>query len=61
MPLDCPQAVERHAWHIAARLLNRAPAGAAERPDLQSVDVSTLELIRPRSVGVENAALWAME
>ena len=61
VPLDCPQAVERHAWHIAARLLNRAPAGAAERPDLQSLDVSTLELIRPRSVGVENAALWAME
>ena len=61
VPLDCPQAVGGHAWHIAARLLNRAPTGAAERPDLQSVDVSTLELIRPRSVGVENAALWAME
>ncbi len=36
VPLDCPQAVERHAWHIAARLLNRAPACAAERPVLQS-------------------------
>ena len=61
VPLDCPQEVERHAQHIAAQLLDRAPPGAAERPDLQSVDVSTLELVRPRSVGVEAVALWAME
>jgi len=61
VPLDCPQEVERHAQHIAAQLVNRAPPDAAERPDLQSVDVSTLELIRPRSVGVENVALWAIE
>jgi len=61
VPLDCPQEVERHAQRIAAQLVNRAPPGAAERPDLQSVDVSTLELIRPRSVGVENVGLWAMQ
>ena len=39
---------------------SRTPA-AVERPDLQTVDVSSLELIRPRSVGVENVGLWAME
>ncbi len=35
-----------------------APQGAAER--FQSVDLGSIELSRPRSVGVENAALCAM-
>ena len=61
VPLSCPQEVERDAQRIAAQLLNRAPPAAVERPDLQTVDVSSLELIRPRSVGVENVGLWAME
>jgi hypothetical protein len=29
--------------------------------DLQTVDVDSMELVRPRSVGVEAAALWAMQ
>ena len=57
VPLSCPEEVERQAQRIAAQLLNRAPPAAVERPDLQTVDVSSLELIRPRSVGVENAGL----
>ena len=61
VPLTCPEEVERHAQHIAAQLLHRAPPAAVERPDLQTVDVSTLELLRPRSVGVEAVGLWAME
>ena len=61
VPLSCPQEVERDAQRIAVQLLNRAPPAAVERPDLQTVDVSSLELIRPRSVGVENVGLWAME
>ena len=28
--------------------------------DVQAVDVNTLELVRPRSVGVEHIGLWAM-
>ena len=36
------------------------PAGSGV-PDLQTVDVGSLELIRPRSVGVEHVGLWAME
>ena len=61
VPLTCPEEVERHAQRIAAQLLHRAPPAAVERPDLQTVDVSTLELLRPRSVGVEAVGLWAME
>ena len=51
--LSCAQEVERDAQRIAAQLLNRAPPAAVERPDPQTVDVSSLELILPRSVGVE--------
>ena len=28
---------------------------------MHSVDVDSLEMVRPRSVGVEHARLWAME
>ena len=58
-PLDCPAEVESHAQRLVAQLVNEAPSG--EGRDLQLVDVGTLELIRPRSVGVEHAGLWAME
>ena len=33
----------------------------AKRADFHSVDVDSLELVRPRSVGVEHVGLWAME
>ena len=59
--LNCPRDVEWHAQHIAAQLLERAPTPAAEPPDLQTVDVNSLSLVRPRSVGVEALGLWAME
>lgn len=59
--LDCPRDVEHHAQHIAAQLLERAPAREAEPPDLQTVDVNSLSLVRPRSVGVEALGLWAIE
>ena len=39
----------------------RRTAGSAKRADFQSVDVDSLELVRPRSVGVEHVGLWAME
>ena len=59
--LDCPREVERQAQHIAAQLLERAPAREDETPDLHTVDVNSLALVRPRSVGVEALGLWAME
>ena len=61
---DCPPAVEEEAQRIAAQLLARGaqastPSGAAA--DIQRVDVDSLRLVRPRSVGVEQLGLWALE
>ena len=63
---DCPAVLETHAQRIATQLLARhaAPSGAAtppEEPDVQAIHVASLELIRPRSVGVEYVGLWAMD
>jgi len=66
LPMDLPAAVERHAQRIAAQLVARQskPSAEATEPpaegDIQSVDVDSLDLVRPRTVGVEQAALWAM-
>ena len=57
---DGPPELETHAQRIAAQLLARAGA-PGEGPDIQRVDVDSLELIRPRSVGVEHVGLWAMD
>ena len=61
-------AVEQEAQRIAAQLLARQvalhPAAVTQErapSDFHSVDVSSLELLRPRSVGVEQVGLWAME
>lgn len=67
LPAEGPAAVERHAQRIAAQLLARGQPtaeGAVPAPspagDVQAVDVDSLELLRPRTVGVEAAGLWAM-
>ena len=65
LPPDCPPALESHAQRITAALLARERIGAASSPagqrhDFQHVDVDSLELLRPRSVGVEHVGLWAM-
>ena len=57
--------VEREAQRLFARWLARQPmaattAGAASAPDVQAVDVDSLALSRPRTVGVEAVGLWAM-
>ncbi len=66
--IECPEEVEQEAQRIAAQLLARQAGPAVQdvmqgavQPDIQSVDIDWLELSRPRSVGVEQAALWAME
>ena len=62
---DTPAAVEREAQRIAAQVLARG--GIDGQPprtaggDIQSVNVDSLELTRPRSVGVEQVGLWAVE
>ena len=64
---DTPPALEEEAQRIAAQLLARTPVSDEASPDaaspgrdLQSVDVDSLELARPRSVGVEEVGLWAL-
>ena len=59
---DVPEAVEAEAQRIAAQLLARGRAGDTEAArDLVTVDVDTLSLARPRSVGVEQVGLWALQ
>ncbi len=63
IPMELPHDVERHAQRITAQIVARQPAeerDAAPASDVQSVDVNSMNLVRPRSVGVEQAALWAM-
>jgi len=67
LPVDCPDSVERQAQRIVARLVACGKgASEADAPettpagDLQTVNVDSMELVRPRTVGVEAAALWAM-
>ncbi len=70
-PIDLPSSVEREAQRIAAQLVARqaeaqpirteASLPAVAPVDIQSVDVDSLELTRPRSVAVEQVGLWAMQ
>ena len=59
---DVPAAVEAEAQRIAALLLAR---GLGEAPGsgraAVAIDPESMELARPRSVGVEQVGLWAME
>ncbi len=71
--IECDLEVEAEAQRIVERLLRDGvplvdPAPdpspsqqACLQPDFQSVDVDSLQLARPRSVGVEHAALWAAD
>ena len=66
--VDCSVSVEREAQRIAAQLLShQAEVTAADAPlqqeqrDMQSVDIDSMELSRPRTVGVEHVGVWAME
>jgi len=55
-----PAEVEREAQRIAAQLLARGAAEREPAAEAQPVLVESLELARPRSVGVEQVALWAL-
>jgi transposase len=59
--------IEREAQRMAAQLLARADAPASESApgtqtsaEVHSVDIDSLTLARPRTVGVEALGLWAM-
>ncbi|RMD65611.1 IS1634 family transposase [Candidatus Parcubacteria bacterium] len=63
---NIPEAVEAEAQRIAALLLVQGGTGEPDgdresrEPDLETVDLATLEVMRPRSIGVEHVGLWAM-
>ena len=58
--------LEEEAQCMAERLLEgeadvTGTAGEASSEDLQTVEVDSVELTRPRSVGVEQVGCWALE
>lgn len=59
-----PESIETEARHVVAQLLAEQPALAPDAQpadtDMQTVDVNSLALSQPRSVGVEHLGLWAM-
>jgi transposase len=64
-----PEAVEAMAQRCAAQLIARTPAPDAQQSTpanakgtdrFQEVDIDSIEMVRPRSVGVEHAALCAI-
>ena len=55
-----PEGVEREAQRIAAQLLARGAAGREPSGEVQEVVVDSVSAVRPRSVGVEHVALWAL-
>ena len=73
LPLECSKPIESAAQCYAGQLVMRAPAtesaaaGAAEPAgelwlptDFQEVDVESLQMMQPRSVGVEHVGLFAL-
>ena len=59
MPADVPEAVETTAQALAARFVARAPLEATPEA-FAEVDVASLELVQPRTVGVEQVGLYAL-
>jgi transposase len=66
LPPELPADAEQEAQRLVARLIAREAPLASPEPDApegdyQSVDVDSMALVRPRTVGVEQLGLWAME
>ncbi len=77
LPIECPVELERVAQRIVGQLVKRAPAPEApddatpqqpevsppaiEKSAYDSVDIDSLTLNLPRSVGIEHVALHAMK
>jgi transposase len=60
VPVDLPETVETTAQTLAARLVTQAPV-EKDTPAYVEVDVASLELVQPRSVGVEHVGLHALD
>jgi len=59
VPVDLPEAVEGAAQALAAQFVARTPA-VTSAAEFVEVDVHSLELTQPRSVGVEHVGLYAL-
>ena len=55
-----PAPVEAEAQRISAQLLARSRSAETAAPEWTAVDLDSLALTRPRSVGVEQVGLWAL-
>jgi len=55
LPLELSEALETQAQHIVAQLLARRSVSTSidATPSLTQVDVDSLELVKPRRVGLE--------
>jgi transposase len=61
LPVELPERVESLAQKLAGHWLDRAPAPApTAEPDYAEVDVNSVQLTQPRSVGVEHIARFAL-
>lgn len=60
LSIELPQTLESRAQRYAAQILAARSIGAEHTDAFQSVDIDTLELVRPRRVGVEQLALHAV-
>jgi transposase len=64
LELELPEELETLAQRYVAQILAKRGRAAETQPaaagDFQTIDLDSLELIRPRSIGVEHAALSAM-
>lgn len=66
LPPELPADAESEAQRLVARLIAQeaslmpAASASSESGDYQSIDVDSMALVRPRSVGVEQLGLWAM-
>ena len=59
---DIPAPVEAEAQRLSAQLLARSqPDETGTRREWLAVDMDSLSFTRPRSVGVEQVGLWALE
>ena len=69
-PIELPTDVQQEGQRISAQLVKHEPESPQQlesekeqqnEEDIQSVDVNSLQLVHPRSVGGEQAGLWAMD
>lgn len=59
MPAEVPDAIEITAQALAARFVARSPVEPMQTQFVE-VDVASLELVQPRTVGVEQVGLYAL-